>query len=126
MKSISVDETAQIGNLSAAIRAEKVSRRAPGIVSSLASPYIRVYTGPMKLVKIRRVGNSNVVSIPHQHEDLGFKPDAQVMVTALPSGELRVLPVANVRKMIREYGRRVIAEDRRALQILDDFDQKKA
>lgn len=82
--------------------------------------------GSMKLVKIRRVGNSNVVSIPHQHEDLGFKPDAQVIVTALPSGELRVLPVANVRKMIREYGRRVIAEDRRALQILDDFDQKKA
>jgi len=90
------------------------------------SAYIRVYTQPVKLVKIRRVGNSNVVSIPHQHEDLGFKPDAQVMVTALPSGELRVLPVANVRKMIREYGRRVIAEDRRALQILDDFDQKKA
>lgn len=80
----------------------------------------------MKLVKIRRVGNSNVVSIPPQHEDLGFKPEAQVLVTALPSGELRVLPVANVRKMILEYGRRVIAEDRRALRILEDHDRKKA
>jgi antitoxin component of MazEF toxin-antitoxin module len=80
----------------------------------------------MKVVKIRRVGNSNVVSIPHQHEDLGFKPDAQVLVTALPSGELRVLPLASVRKMIREYGRRVMTEDRRALQILEDHDRKKA
>lgn len=80
----------------------------------------------MKVVKIRRVGNSNVVSIPPQHEDLGFKPDAQVLVTALPSGELRVLPVSNVRKVIREYGRGVIAEDLRALQILEDHDRKRA
>jgi len=92
----------------------------------LRIPYIRVYTERMKLVKIRRVGNSNVVSIPVQHEDLGFKPEAQVLVTALPSGELRVLPVANVRKMIRDYGRRAIAEDRRALQILEDHDRKNA
>ena len=80
----------------------------------------------MKLVKIRRVGNSNVVSIPREHESLGFKAEAQVLVTALPSGELRVLPVANVRQMIREYGRRVIAEDRPALQILEDYDRRQA
>ncbi len=48
----------------------------------------------MKLVKIRGVGNSNVVSIPHEHENLGFKPNVPVVVTALPSGELRVLPAA--------------------------------
>lgn len=80
----------------------------------------------MKLVKIRRVGNSNVVSIPHEHEGLGFKPDVQVLVTALPSGELRVLPATSVRKMIREYGRRVIAEDRQSLHILEDFDRNNA
>jgi len=89
------------------------------------SLYIHVYTKDVKVVKIRRVGNSNVVSIPHQHEDLGFKPNAQVVITALPSGELRVLPVARVGKMIREYGRRVIAEDRRAIQILEDHDRRK-
>jgi antitoxin component of MazEF toxin-antitoxin module len=80
----------------------------------------------MRVVKVRRVGNSNVVSIPAQLEDLGFKAQAEVVMTALPSGELRVLPVANVRKMIREYGRRVIREDRRAVQILEDYDRKKA
>ena len=80
----------------------------------------------MKVVKVRRVGNSNVVSIPSHLEGLGFTPQAEVLVTSLPSGELRVLPVNNVRKMIRDYGRRVMAEDRRALQILEDYDRKKA
>jgi antitoxin component of MazEF toxin-antitoxin module len=80
----------------------------------------------MKIVKIRRVGNSNVVSIPHEHEGLGFKADVPVLVSALPSGELRVLPTTRVRQMIREYGRRVIAEDQRALQILEDHDRGRA
>ena len=80
----------------------------------------------MKIVKIRRVGNSNVVSIPHEHEGLGFKADVPVLVSALPSGELRVLPASRVRQMIREYGRRVIAEDQRALQILEDHDRGQA
>lgn len=79
----------------------------------------------MRIVKVRRVGNSNVVSIPSQLEEMGFRAQAEVLVTALPSGELRVLPVANVRTMIREYGRRVVDEDRRALQILEDHDRKK-
>jgi antitoxin component of MazEF toxin-antitoxin module len=77
----------------------------------------------MKLLKVRRVGNSNVVSIPRELEALGFTQDAAVIVTALPSGELRVLPAARVRHMIREYGRKVISEDRRALQILEDYDK---
>ena len=77
----------------------------------------------MKLVKVRRVGNSNVVSIPRAFEALGFTENAPVVVTALPSGELRVLPAARVRHMIREYGRKVISEDRRALQILEDHDK---
>lgn len=80
----------------------------------------------MKVVKVRRVGNSNVVSIPSELEGLGFAPQAEVLVTSLPSGELRVLPVTRVRQMIRDYGRRVMAEDRRALQILEDYDRKKA
>jgi antitoxin component of MazEF toxin-antitoxin module len=80
----------------------------------------------MKVVKVRRVGNSNVVSIPSDLERLGFTPQAEVLMTSLPSGELRVLPVTRVRQMIRDYGRRVMAEDRRALQILEDYDRKKA
>ncbi len=88
--------------------------------------YILVYTDVMKLVKIRRVGHSNVVSIPREHEDLGFEANVPVLVTALPSGELRVLPASRLRHMIRDYGRRVIAEDRAALQILEDHDKSGA
>jgi antitoxin component of MazEF toxin-antitoxin module len=77
----------------------------------------------MRLLKVRRVGNSNVVSIPRELEALGFTQNASVIVTALPSGELRVLPAARVRHMIREYGRKVVSEDRRALQILEDYDK---
>jgi antitoxin component of MazEF toxin-antitoxin module len=79
----------------------------------------------MKLVKVRRVGNSNVVSIPRELEALGFTQDVSVVVTALPSGELRVLPASRVRHMIREYGRKVVSEDRRALQILEDYDKSR-
>jgi hypothetical protein len=80
----------------------------------------------MRLMKIRKVGHSNVVSIPHEHESLGFTADVPVLVTALPSGELRVLPASRLRQMIRDYGRRVIAEDRAALQILEDHDRSEA
>jgi hypothetical protein len=80
----------------------------------------------MRLMKIRRVGHSNVVSIPREHESLGFTADVPVLVTALPSGELRVLPASRLRQMIRDYGRRVIAEDRAALQILEDHDKSEA
>src|SRR5258708_26523212 len=77
----------------------------------------------MKLVKVRRVGNSNVVSIPRALEAVGFTENAPVVLTALPSGELRGLLAARVRHMIREYGRKVISEERRALQILEDHDK---
>ena len=77
----------------------------------------------MRLVKVRRVGNSNVVSIPREMEALGFAQDVPVLVTALPSGELRMLPVSRLRDIIRDHGRRVIAEDREAIQILEDHDR---
>jgi antitoxin component of MazEF toxin-antitoxin module len=77
----------------------------------------------MRLLKVRRVGNSNVISIPREFEALGFTKDASVIVTALPSGELRVLPAARVRHMIQAHGRKVASEDRTALQMLEDHEK---
>jgi predicted nucleic acid-binding protein len=71
----------------------------------------------MKLVKIRRVGNSNVVSIPREFEDRGFSAGASVLVEELPGGELRILPTEKVQERIRETGRRVVAEHEEALQL---------
>jgi antitoxin component of MazEF toxin-antitoxin module len=76
----------------------------------------------MKIVKIRRVGNSNVVSIPREFEDRGFSPGASVLVEELPGGELRILPTEKVRERIRETGRRMVAEHEEALQILAEHD----
>jgi antitoxin component of MazEF toxin-antitoxin module len=77
----------------------------------------------MRIVKIRRVGNSNVISIPREFEAMGFTKGVPVVVTALPSGELRVLPADRVRHMIREFGRKVIAKDRHSLEILEGHDE---
>jgi antitoxin component of MazEF toxin-antitoxin module len=76
----------------------------------------------MKIVKVRRVGNSNVVSIPREFEARGYTPGSSVLVEELPNGELRIVPTATVRERIREIGQRLVAEHSEALQILADQD----
>lgn len=76
----------------------------------------------MKIVKVRRVGNSNVVSIPREFEANGFAPGDSVLVEELPGGELRILPTDRVRERIRDIGRRIVDEHQEALQILADHD----
>jgi antitoxin component of MazEF toxin-antitoxin module len=72
----------------------------------------------MKIVKVRRVGNSNVVSIPREFEVAGFTPGSLVLVEALPTGELRLLPADQLRERIRATGRRLVEEHSEALDIL--------
>ncbi|MGO9322309.1 MAG: hypothetical protein ACLQBY_16120 [Solirubrobacteraceae bacterium] len=74
----------------------------------------------MKVVKVRRVGNSNVISIPREFE--GYPPGSSVLVEELPGGELRIISTEKVRERIHDIGARVVAEHREALQILADHD----
>lgn len=76
----------------------------------------------MKVVKVRRVGNSNVVSIPREFETSGYTPGASVFVEELPGGELRLLPTDKLRERIAEIGQRVVADHEEALQILAKHD----
>jgi antitoxin component of MazEF toxin-antitoxin module len=76
----------------------------------------------MKVVKVRRVGNSNVVSIPKEFEASGYTPGSSVLVEELAGGELRILPTEQVRERIREVGRRVVGEHGEALKILAEHD----
>lgn len=85
-------------------------------------PDIRVYTGCMRILKVRRVGNSNVVSIPREYEAKGYAPGSSVLLDELPDGELRLLPTDRVREQIRRVGRRVVDEHQEALQILAEHD----
>lgn len=76
----------------------------------------------MKVVKIRRVGNSNVVSIPRELEARGYTAGTSVLVEELEGGELRIMPTEEVRDRIRRVGRRVVGEHAEALRILAEHD----
>ena len=77
----------------------------------------------MEVVKIRRVGNSNVISLPRSLERLGYTSGTSVVVDELETGELRVVPASRVHDLIRETGRHVVAENREALEILERHDR---
>ena len=76
----------------------------------------------MKIVKVRRVGNSNVVSIPREFEANGYTPGSSVLVEQLPSGELRILPTEKLREQIKQIGHRVVTDHQEALKILAEHD----
>jgi antitoxin component of MazEF toxin-antitoxin module len=76
----------------------------------------------MKIVKVRRVGNSNVISIPRELEGRGFVPGTPVLVEELESGELRIMRTDQVHDRIREIGQRVVSEHPEALKILAEHD----
>ncbi len=72
----------------------------------------------MRIMKIRRVGNSNVVSLPHELERHGYTPGTTVLIEELETGELRITPTSQVRRLTRERAERLVAENREALEIL--------
>jgi antitoxin component of MazEF toxin-antitoxin module len=78
----------------------------------------------MKVNRVRRVGNSRVVSLPRDLERLGFTEGTQVLIQELPNGEVRLMPADRIRMLVREYGRRVVQENREALDILAEHDRR--
>ena len=80
----------------------------------------------MQIVKIRRVGNSDVVTLPHQLEAAGSTPGTSVVIEEAPTGELILMPEDWVRARVREIGRRVIEQDREALDLLAAYDRGEA
>jgi antitoxin component of MazEF toxin-antitoxin module len=71
----------------------------------------------MKVVKVRRVGNSNVISIPREFEARGYVPGSSVLVEELPGGDLRIMSTEKVRERILDIGESVVAEHGEALKI---------
>jgi antitoxin component of MazEF toxin-antitoxin module len=76
----------------------------------------------MKIVKVRRVGNSNVVSLPRELEAIGYVPGTSVLVEELPDGELRILPTEKVRECVRGIADRAVSEHSEALEALANHD----
>lgn len=78
----------------------------------------------MKVNRVRKVGNSKVISLPSELSAMGFHEGTQVVIQSLPNGEVRLLPTGRLYSLVREYGRRVVAENREALDILADHDRR--
>lgn len=76
----------------------------------------------MKVVTVRKVGNSNVVSIPAEMERLGYTTGISVMIDALPDGDLKITPVTRVREAMQRAISTVVEEDREALDLLKAHD----
>ena len=77
----------------------------------------------MKILKVRRVGNSNVVSLPREFEASGYGPGASVLVEQLEDGSLHLVRTDELRDLIRSKGKRLIAQHAEALAILAAHDR---
>lgn len=73
-------------------------------------------------VKVRRVGNSNVVTLPQELEAFGFTPGTFVVIEEA-GGALILHHEDLVRERVRKIGRQVIDEDREALDMLASYDR---
>ncbi len=76
----------------------------------------------MKIMEIRRVGDSNVISLPRELESLGYVPGTMVMVEELEKGELRLVPTARRRKLTRERAEKLALENQELLEFLAEHD----
>lgn len=77
----------------------------------------------LEIVKVRRVGNSNVISLPKALEDLGFAPGTRVLLDPQPDGSVSLRPAETLREEIRRVGREMAAKHREALDLLAAHDR---
>ena len=77
----------------------------------------------MKMVKIRRVGNSNMVALPKDWEDDGFSPGTYVLVERDHAGEIRMLRVGDVAAQVDALADEMVTKHAEALRILAEYDR---
>jgi antitoxin component of MazEF toxin-antitoxin module len=78
----------------------------------------------MKVLKVRRLGDSNIVVLPKELEKLGYLPGETVVVEALPTGDVLIRPADHLRAVMDDLARRVVEEDREALALLEAHDRR--
>jgi len=82
LQSVDIDERQRQGLFGAARKGRSCRSRCHGAAPwiSRISRISHCYNAAMKMVKIRRVGNSNMVALPKDWEDDGFSPGTYVLV----------------------------------------------
>jgi antitoxin component of MazEF toxin-antitoxin module len=78
----------------------------------------------MKGMRIRRIGNSNMVALPSELEEVGYYPGIEVLVHAMPGGELRIVRADLARESTTDLARRLAETHRRTLEGLADHDRQ--
>jgi antitoxin component of MazEF toxin-antitoxin module len=78
------------------------------------------------VVKVRRVGNSNVLSLPREFVRGGYEVGQPVTIEQLDSGELLIRPVPSHDETIIETMRAMVTRHRRVLDVLADHDSADA
>jgi len=76
------------------------------------------------MVKIRRIGNSNMVALPKDWEDHGFAPGAYVLVERDQAGEIRMLRARDIAEQIDALADEMIEKHAEALRVLAEHDRK--
>lgn len=78
----------------------------------------------MYIVKVRRVGNSNVITLPKELEASGYVAGASVLIERLPDGQLRMARATSLSpEQWRGLAESVVAADREALDKLAAYDR---
>lgn len=76
----------------------------------------------MKMLKVRRVGNSNMVALPKEWEEAGFGPGDFVLVERDLAGEIRMLRAGDLSGRIDALAEEMVEKHAKALKILADHD----
>ena len=77
----------------------------------------------MNGVKVRRVGNSNVITVPRELERYGLVVGANVAFVPLRTGEVLIVSADRMEDYVQEVGRQIIRRRRIALDKLATHDQ---
>jgi antitoxin component of MazEF toxin-antitoxin module len=78
----------------------------------------------MRILKVRKVGNSNVVSIPREFANLGFDANAEVGLEYSNGSLVLVpLPADQRRTLVVEAARRAVSRHQHDMDILKEYDR---
>jgi antitoxin component of MazEF toxin-antitoxin module len=76
----------------------------------------------MEIVKVRRVGNSNVVSLPKAFVRAGYAEGLAVIIEQLETGELLLTPVSSHQETVRARARELIQRRGPVLERLKSYE----
>jgi antitoxin component of MazEF toxin-antitoxin module len=77
----------------------------------------------MKMLKIRRVGNSNMVALPKDWEGDGFAPGDYVLVERDEAGEVRVLRAGGMAARVDALADEMIEKHAEPLRVLAEHNR---